>query len=127
MPQLKISGNRSSPQRNRTRFVKTRTRVQDGLRVILRDKCRPHGSPVCFLDGVLYKLPQLMDALDVWTSTTAKTVMIEYIVIGGLNDSPEVAHTLGKLLQGRRVYLNLIPYNPTDAGRTIYRGARYMQ
>ena len=61
-------------------------------------------------------------------------VMIEYIVIGGLNDSEEVAHMLGKkiiqtkkinclndfvagkMLEGRSVYVNLIPYNPTDAG-----------
>lgn len=45
-------------------------------------------------------------------------VMLEYILIGGVNDSVELAHELGALLQSRKKYilLNLIPYNPTDAG-----------
>ena len=42
-------------------------------------------------------------------------VMIEYILIDGVNDSEEHAHQLGRLLQPRKdfVLLNLIPYNPT--------------
>jgi len=40
--------------------------------------------------------------------------MIEYIVIGGVNNSTSDAHLLGKLLAGRNVFINLIPYNPTD-------------
>ena len=42
--------------------------------------------------------------------------MIEYICIGGVNDTPEVAHQLGALLEGKNMWVNLIPYNPTDAG-----------
>jgi len=41
-------------------------------------------------------------------------VMIEYIVIGGVNDAPDQAHALGALLKGKNVIVNLIPYNPTD-------------
>ena len=46
----------------------------------------------------------------------ATTVMIEYILIKNVNDRPEHAHALGKLLGPRRsnILLNLIPYNPTD-------------
>lgn len=47
---------------------------------------------------------------------TGKMVMIEYIFIKGINDSRECAHHLGKLLNGRNVHVNLIPYNPTSAG-----------
>eukprot|EP00808_Paulinella_micropora_P003296 g43672.t1 len=46
-----------------------------------------------------------------------KQVMIEYIVIADLNDSEACAHELGKLLSGMPVMINLIPYNPTDAGQ----------
>jgi adenine C2-methylase RlmN of 23S rRNA A2503 and tRNA A37 len=37
-------------------------------------------------------------------------VMIEYIVIGGVNDSPETAHKLGLLFVNKDVIINLIPY-----------------
>jgi adenine C2-methylase RlmN of 23S rRNA A2503 and tRNA A37 len=42
--------------------------------------------------------------------------MIEYILIKDINVLPEHAHELGQLLAPRRegVYLNLIPYNPTE-------------
>ncbi len=40
--------------------------------------------------------------------------MIEYVLIGGVNDMPEVAHELGALMQRRSVKLNFIPYNPSD-------------
>jgi adenine C2-methylase RlmN of 23S rRNA A2503 and tRNA A37 len=45
-----------------------------------------------------------------------KSVMMEYIMIAGINDSIECAHELGNLLQGREYLINLIPYNPTVAG-----------
>lgn len=40
-------------------------------------------------------------------------VLIEYVVIKDINDSEEMAHTLGKLLGGLSVTVNLIPFNPT--------------
>lgn len=42
--------------------------------------------------------------------------MIEYILIKDINVLPEHAHELGRLLAPRKegVYLNLIPYNPTE-------------
>ena len=42
--------------------------------------------------------------------------MIEYILIHDINDRPEHARELGSVLLPRRdgIYLNLIPYNPTD-------------
>lgn len=42
--------------------------------------------------------------------------MVEYCMLEGVNDSIETAHILGKLLQGRSVHVNLIPYNTTDVG-----------
>lgn len=40
--------------------------------------------------------------------------MVEYCMLEGVNDSIETAHTLGKLLRGRSVHVNLIPYNTTE-------------
>lgn len=45
-----------------------------------------------------------------------RLVMVEYCMLEGVNDSVETAHTLGKLLQGRSVHVNLIPYNTTEVG-----------
>lgn len=42
--------------------------------------------------------------------------MVEYCMLEGVNDAVETAHILGKLLQGRSVHVNLIPYNTTDVG-----------
>jgi hypothetical protein len=42
--------------------------------------------------------------------------MVEYCMLEGVNDSIETAHTLGKLLHGRSVHVNLIPYNTTEVG-----------
>jgi adenine C2-methylase RlmN of 23S rRNA A2503 and tRNA A37 len=46
---------------------------------------------------------------------------IEYILISGENDTHDHAHALGALLRPRRadVLLNLIPYNPTEAGNRV--------
>eukprot|EP00968_Pinguiococcus_pyrenoidosus_P001883 scaffold93_cov233-Pinguiococcus_pyrenoidosus.AAC.3 len=44
------------------------------------------------------------------------SVMVEYIVIRGVNDQIEHAVELRRLLEGKPVWCNLIPYNPTSAG-----------
>jgi len=62
-----------------------------------------------------YHLEELMAALDAHVSDSPnRRVLVEYVMLKDVNDSDEVAHQLGKLLKGRRVHLNLIPYNPTD-------------
>lgn len=58
---------------------------------------------------VLTKLiPPSKQVLDMYLAVGR--VMIEYIVIGGVNDSPETAHTLGSLFVNKDVIINLIPY-----------------
>jgi sorting nexin-8 len=63
-----------------------------------------------------YTVQKLMDALDYYSSETNRGVMIEYIVIEGVNASIEQGRQLGQLLSGRHVWVNLIPYNPTEVG-----------
>ena len=43
-----------------------------------------------------------------------KKITIEYILMKGVNDSPEAAHTLAKLLKPLKAKINLIPYNAYD-------------
>jgi 23S rRNA (adenine2503-C2)-methyltransferase len=45
---------------------------------------------------------------------TGAEVMIEYLMLAGLNDSAAQARQLADWLAGLRVHVNLIPYNPID-------------
>ena len=67
-----------------------------------------------------FSVKKLIDACDYYAQQAGtkknEQIMIEYICIGGVNDTPEVAHQLGALLEGKNMWVNLIPYNPTDAG-----------
>lgn len=59
-----------------------------------------------------WPLEELMPALHHYVGTTGKRLTIEYILLAGVNDQPSHAHDLGKLLQGLKCNINLIPYNP---------------
>ncbi|KAF8820382.1 radical SAM domain-containing protein [Cardiosporidium cionae] len=72
-----------------------------------------------------WPIDKLMEAIDFFVETqktlTAtmqrnQFIMIEYVLIADVNDSPSTAHDVGMLLQPRlqRVLLNVIPYNPTN-------------
>ena len=62
-----------------------------------------------------FPLPALMAAVDAYLASGPKVrAMIEYCVLGNVNDGVLHAEALGELLAGRDVIVNLIPYNPTD-------------
>jgi 23S rRNA (adenine2503-C2)-methyltransferase len=61
-----------------------------------------------------YPLDKLMKKVDEYISKTNRKVMLEYLMIKGVNDSIENAEELYKLIKGRPLYMvNLIKYNPT--------------
>ena len=53
----------------------------------------------------------ILDAADDFFETTGRQVTYEYVVLGGLNDQPDHARQLGRLLAGRKAHVNLIPWN----------------
>jgi len=59
-----------------------------------------------------FSLKELFAALDYYQEKTNKLVSYEYILIKGLNDSPEHAQQLADLLAGKLAHVNLIPFNP---------------
>lgn len=82
------------------------------------DEIRTHIVP----STKAFSVKKIMDAVAVYQDDNKRSVMIEYIMIDNVNSSPEHAHELGKLVQGRNCIVNLIPYNPTSAGdRFNYR------
>ncbi len=65
-----------------------------------------------------YPLAQLMPVLDDYVLKTNRKLMIEYLLLGGLNDSPKQAETLVELIGkykniSRLSMVNLIVYNAT--------------
>jgi 23S rRNA (adenine2503-C2)-methyltransferase len=49
---------------------------------------------------------------DNYFDRSGRQLTFEYVLLGGMNDSPQQAKELVKLLGGRTAMLNVIPYNP---------------
>ena len=60
-----------------------------------------------------YKIEDIMKALDYYIEKTNRRVTIEYIMLAGINDTDDCARELAKLIKGKLMYVNLIPYNET--------------
>ncbi len=59
-----------------------------------------------------WPLEKLIPALERYLASTNRRLTMEYIMIDGLNDTPEHAHELGQLIRHLKCNINLIPYNP---------------
>jgi len=57
-------------------------------------------------------LTAVMEAADAYFQQTGRQVTFEYVLLHGVNDRPEDAQALGRLLARRKAHANLIPYNP---------------
>ncbi len=62
-----------------------------------------------------YPLTELMKAIDIYYQKTNRRITIEYVMLKGINDSLASAKNLSRLLNGKNVYVNLIPYNSTSS------------
>jgi 23S rRNA (adenine2503-C2)-methyltransferase len=64
-----------------------------------------------------YPLPDVLEACLAWSRARRQQVFVEYLMLDGVNDRYEQALALADALQPREAFkVNLIPYNPTDAG-----------
>ena len=60
-----------------------------------------------------YNLEQLMAGIRAYPGlSNARRVTFEYVMLKGVNDSPEEARALLKLIEGIPAKINLIPFNP---------------
>ncbi len=64
-----------------------------------------------------YNIKQVLEAVDFYIKKTKRQVMFEYLMIDGVNDEPEMAETLAKLMKKPLYMVNLIIYNPTGRFR----------
>ena len=59
-----------------------------------------------------YRLEDVLEACRYYFSKTGRRVTFEYSLVRGVNDTPEDAAALAKLLHGMNGHVNLIPVNP---------------
>ena len=59
-------------------------------------------------------IADILAAADDFFEKTGRQVTYEYVLLGGLNDSPREARELATLLQGRKAHVNLIPFNDVE-------------
>jgi 23S rRNA (adenine2503-C2)-methyltransferase len=64
--------------------------------------------------GKKWQMEELMEACRIYNREVGKGIFIEWTLIAGTNDSPEIAAELAELLRGIDVHINLIPLNPTE-------------
>ncbi len=60
-----------------------------------------------------YPLEVLIPACKEYTQKTRRRISFEWALINGVNDTPEQAKLLAKLLKGMLCHVNFIPLNPT--------------
>jgi len=66
-----------------------------------------------------YSLEELRAAIKKVNEIQNNTVMIEYLMLGGVNDSTDDASELAAWMDGLNAHVNLIPYNPIDAAPNL--------
>lgn len=64
-----------------------------------------------------YPIKELLDACKDYIAATRRQVTFEYVLLAGVNDTPEYAHKLGELLAPLEqfAHVNCIPVNATSA------------
>src|SRR3712207_1880609 len=60
-----------------------------------------------------YDVTEVVAAADAYAARTGRRYSVEYALIRDVNDQPERADQLGRLLAGKLAHVNLIPLNPT--------------
>ena len=66
-----------------------------------------------------YPIADLVEACLEWRTKRKRKVFVEYLMLEGVNDSPELARQLAALLGSNHDFkVNLIPFNPSGTGYT---------
>ena len=73
-----------------------------------------------------WKLDEILDACGEYARNTHRNLTFEYLLIGGVNDSPEQARELAALLKAKKLpgNVNLIPFNYVETPQGFRRPTR---
>lgn len=71
-----------------------------------------------------WPVERVMQAMRDYQAATGRKVTFEYLLINGINDTPEQANALARLVAGVPCVVNLIPWNWVDTGNGFERPTR---
>lgn len=74
-----------------------------------------------------YSLEEIIDACKYYFSKTKRRISFEYSLIKDLNDTPECATELIRLIKGLNCHVNLIPINPIKERDYTHSDVQYIQ
>ena len=64
-----------------------------------------------------YRIAEVLAACEAWYASAAGAVFVEYLMLGGVNDTLRPGRPARRAARPRAIYkVNLIPYNPTGVG-----------
>jgi 23S rRNA (adenine2503-C2)-methyltransferase len=63
--------------------------------------------------GRRFAVRDVLAAADRYQASSGRVTTIQYCLLDGVNDSLAQARELARLLEGRRMHVNLLRYNPT--------------
>lgn len=97
--------------------------LPDGIRRLARDNCQYHlaislhAANDTLRNEIVpanrgFGIAAILAAADEYFVQTGRRVTFEYVLLSDVNDRPEHAGELVRLLRGRPALVNLIPYNP---------------
>jgi 23S rRNA (adenine2503-C2)-methyltransferase len=66
-----------------------------------------------------WNLGELRQSMERYLEHPRREILIEYVLLRGINDSMEAAHEVANYLRGLRVKVNLIPYNAQSKTRLM--------
>ena len=73
-----------------------------------------------------YPLAEILPLVDAIPTGKKRFVTYEYVMIHEFNDTEAEAHATGSLLQGKKAYINLIPFNSPLALRIRWLVLRFI-
>jgi 23S rRNA (adenine2503-C2)-methyltransferase len=66
-----------------------------------------------------YPIEKILSAIDKYVKKTKRRVMFEYLMIDRINDNPDQAKELARLMKNPLYFINLISFNPI--GHSIFK------
>jgi 23S rRNA (adenine2503-C2)-methyltransferase len=126
LPALAAAADRSGLGISARRITISTVGLPDGIRRLAAENCQYHlavslhAADDALRNGIVPAnrgpgIAAILAAADDYFAQTGRRVTFEYVLLAGVNDQPEHAAALLKLLRGRPALINLIPYNPVPS------------
>jgi 23S rRNA (adenine2503-C2)-methyltransferase len=123
LPALATAADRDGLGIGARRITISTVGIPDGIRRLARENCQYHlavslhAANDSLRNEIVpanrgFGIAAILAAADDYFEQTGRRVTFEYVLLAGVNDRPEHAAELVKLLRGRPALINLIPYNP---------------